>query len=372
MKEINEYEIDASVKELLRRATQLGDGEEKIMTLEEAVRIADTGHDVKLQYQAREQLIEAAFWGGETEKALVAYSWCLAQFDNYPEKFSEWLLLWRYKWIVNVVVNYPQITKEQIYEMLEEMERRYLKAGYGLRVVYYYRYRTEKFFGNKDEALRHFRRAQELSRDDLSDCAACEIDERVTFQAYCGENELALRIAEPIFSGAHRCRSVPQRTLAGILLPLVHLGRWAEARDYHERGYNMISRNVIYLNYVSDHLIFLALDGDFEKAALLFENHFRWTAKIKNQHDKYTFYRAVWLLLDLMSDAGRDTIKVRLADSFPLYQYSQNHYYKISQLKEWFESSAREIGEKFDKRNGTDQFARELAETPALKELKRS
>jgi hypothetical protein len=48
------------------------------------------------------------------------------------------------------------------------------------------------------------------------------------------------------------------------------------------------------------------------------------------------------------------------------------HHYKIPQMKEWFESRAQEIGEKFDKRNGTDQFARELADTPALKELKRS
>jgi tetratricopeptide (TPR) repeat protein len=372
MKEINEFDIDASARELIRKAAQLGDGDEKIMTLEEAVRIADTGHDVKLQYQAREELIEAAFWGGDTEKALVAYSWCLAQFDKYPEKFSEWLLLWRYKWIVNVIVNFPQITKEQIYEMLDEMERRYLKAGYGLRVVYYYRYRVEKFFGNKDKALRYFSRAQELSRDDLSDCAACEVDERVTFQAYCGNNELALRLAEPIFSGVHRCRSVPQRTLAGILLPLVRLGRWTEAHDYHTRGYSMISRDIIYLNYVSDHLLFLALYGNFEQARLLLEYHFHWTTKGKNQHDKYTFYRAAWFLLDLMSDAGERTIKVRLPDSFPLYQYSQNHHYEISQLKEWFENRAREIGEKFDKRSGTDQFAREMAETPALKELKRS
>lgn len=372
MKEVNEYEIDASVRELIRKASLLGDGDEKIMMLEEAVRIADTGYDVKLQYEAREELIEAAFWGGETEKALVAYSWCLAQFDNHPEKFSEWLLLWRYKWIVNVAVNYPQITKEQIYEMLDEMERRYLKAGYGLRVVYYYRYRTEKFFGNKDEALKHFRHAQELPRDALSDCAACEIDERVTFQAYCGEDELALSLAEPIFSGLQRCRSVPQRTLAGILLPLVRLGRWAEARDYHTRGYSMISHNILYLDYVSDHLLFLALYGDFEAGARLLEQHFHWTTKSKNLHDRYTFYRAAWLLVELMSDAGSETIKVRLTESFPLYQYSQNHHYETSRMKEWFESSAREIGERFDKRSGTDKFARELAETPALKELKRS
>jgi tetratricopeptide (TPR) repeat protein len=372
MTEHNEDEIEQSARELMRKAMYLDDGDEKIMLLEEAILIADRGQDIRLQYQAREDYLEAAFWGGETEKALVAYSWCLAQFDKNPEKFSEWLLLWRYKWIVNVIVDFPQITKEQIYEMLDEMERRYLQAGYGLRVVYYYRYRVEKFFGNRDEALKHFHRAQELPRDGLSDCAACEIDERVTFQTYCDENELALRSAEPILSGVQKCRSVPQRTLAGILLPLVRLGRWAEARDYHTRGYAMISNKPLYLDHVSDHLLFLALDGDFEKGTQLLEKHFPWTTKGKNVYNHYTFYRAAWLLLELMSDSGIDNVEVRLPESFPLSQESQSHLYRTSQLKEWFWNRARVIGEKFDRRSGTDYFARELAETLTLKELKRS
>ena len=163
MRELNEYEIAGSVRELMNRAARLEDGDEKIMTLEEAVRIADTGNDIQLQYNAREELVEAAFWGGEADKALVAYSWCLAQFDKNPEQFSEWVLLWRYKWIVNIIIDFPQIPREQIYKMLDEMERRYLQAGYGLRVVYYYRYRINKFFGYRDEALRHYQYAQTVS-----------------------------------------------------------------------------------------------------------------------------------------------------------------------------------------------------------------
>lgn len=369
MKEINEYEVAGSVRELISRSLSLPAGEEKIMTCEEAVRLADTGGDLELQYLAREELIEAAFWGGETEKAIVAYTWCLATFDKYPEKFSEWTLLWRYKWIINVIFHFPQIPKEQIYEMLDEMERRYRKAGYGLRVVYYYRYRLEKFFGNKDEALKHFHYAQTLQRDTLSDCAACEIDERVTFQSYCEQYELALRIAEPILEGRQRCRTVPQRTLGHVLLPLVHLGRWEEAWDYHHRGYTMISRDASFLEYLSDHLLFLALYGDFEKAARILEKHFHWSKKNTDKYDRYLFFRAAWLFLDILADSGEDTLALRMPESFPLREESGQ--YEISRLREWFESSAREIAKRFDERNGTDRFEKELAETLTLKELKR-
>jgi tetratricopeptide (TPR) repeat protein len=371
MKELNEYEISGSVRELMTRASYLDDGDEKIMTLEEAVRIADTGNDLKLQYNAREELVEAAFWGGEADKALVAYSWCLAQFDKNPEAFSEWMLLWRYKWIVNIIIDFPQIPREQIFGMLDEMERRYLQAGYGLRVVYYYRYRINKFFGYRDEALRHYQYAQTLGRDLLSDCPACEIDERVSYQIYCGANDLALRIAEPLVNGSKSCRSVPQRTFATLLIPLVRLGRWEEAYDYHQRGYQMITSKVSLLTYVSDHLLFAALYGDFEKVTQILERHFRWTIKNTNVHDRYLFYRAAWVSLELMLDSGRTTIKLRMPDSFPLYQYSQNHHYEVSRLKEMFESRARELAEKFDKRNGTDHFATELSGMLALKELKR-
>jgi hypothetical protein len=372
MKEINEYEIDGSVRELIRRASYLGDGEEKIMTLEEAVRIADTGHDIKLQYSAREELIEATFWGGEVDKSLVAYSWCLAQFDNYPELFSEWVLLWRYKWIVNIIVDFPQIPKEQIYEMLDDMERRYLKAGYGLRVVYYYRYRVNKFFGFKDEAINHYQYAQTLGRDLLSDCPACETDEQVSYQIYCGANEAALRIAEPILAGRKTCRSVPQRTFANLLTPMVHLARWEEAYDFHLRGYSMLSNKVSLLSYLSEHLLFIALYGDFEKATQILEKHFHWSKKNTNVHDRYLFYRAAWVFLELMIDSGRDTIRLRMPESFPLYNESQSHHYATSRLKEWFESRTREIAGRFDKRNGSEHFAIELAETLALKELKRA
>jgi tetratricopeptide (TPR) repeat protein len=369
MNEINEYEIAGSVRDLIDRSFSLPTGDEKIMTLEEAVRIADRGADLKLQYEAREELIEAAFWGGETEKALVAYSWCLAQFDKNPGSFPEWTLLWRYKWIINVIFHFPQIPKEQIYEMLDEMERRYRAAGYGLRVVNYYRYRIERFFGNRDEALKHFRYAQTLARDTLSDCEACEIDERASFQIYCEQDELALRIAEPVLEGYKRCRTVPHRTLAHVLLPLVRLGRWDEAWDYHHRGYTLISNDPNFLEYLSDHLIFLALYGEFEKATHVLEKHFHWAKKNTDKYDRYLFFRAAWLFLDILKDAGEETLKLRLPESFPLYEESGE--YEIERLKEWFLKSARDIAGQFDKRNGTARFARELDETPALKSLKR-
>lgn len=362
-------EAEKTVRQMTERAGLLPDGGEKIALCEEAVRFADESRDLHAQYLAREELVNAALWGGVPEKSLVAYSWCLAQFDKHPGEFDEWRLLWRYKWIVNSICDFPQVPKEQIYAMLDEMERRYLKGGYGLRAVYVYRQQVEKFWGNHKEAIKHYRHSRQLPDDDVSDCRACDTDGQVSFQLYLGEYERAVDLALPLVEGWRVCRSVPQRTFSRLLVPLlIRLDRRAEAWDYHMRGYAMIStHDVSLLEYASDHLIFLALYGDLDKAATLFEKHYPWSEKNTNVFDRLTFYRAAWLFLEVAADAGRDTLRLHLPDTFSLYDAGGS--YGTARLKEWFEARARETAKRFDARNGNDHVTKETEALLALREI---
>lgn len=361
-------DAEGRAKELIDRAYDLPEGDERIKMLEEAVRLADTTGDVKLQYEAREDYIEAAYFGGVPEKALVAYVWCLAQYDRDPDKFWEWKILWRYKWMVNVVCDFPQISKEQIYEMLDDMERRWRETGRGLRAVYKYRYRTEKFFGNRDEALRFYKLSEQAARDDLTDCAACEKDDKVIYCLYLGDDKLALRMAEPLLEGRDRCRSVPQRTYSKLLVPLLRLGERERAWQFYMRGYSMIANDRSMLEYLSCNFVFLSLYGDLKGAARILEKHFRWTEENTNPYDRFLFYRAAWLFTETAEDAGLDSLQLHMPRSFPLY--SAEHSYQTAGLKRWFEARARELAAKFDARNRTDYFTDKLLNIAAMKELK--
>lgn len=367
MSEGYDFDIADKVKTLIDRSFDHPEGDEKIMMLEEAVRLADTMSDVKLQYQAREAFIEAAYFGGVPEKALVAYAWCLAQFDRNPEQFWEWRILWRYKWMVNVICDFPQISREQIYEMLDDMERRFRRAGYGLRAVYKYRYRMEKFFGNREEAIRLYHLAEQTGKDDLSDCNACEADGRVNFSLYCGEDESALRLAESLINGREKCRTVPHRTYSKLLVPLLRLGRREDAWQYHMRGYSMIKNERGMLDYLSEHFIFLSLYGDLKGAARILETHYSWTEKNTDVYERFVFYRGAWLMLDKAMEAGKKTLRLRMPRSFPLYD--AEHEYDTARLKEWFEARARELAAKFDARAGNDYFTKTLLDIEAIKQL---
>ncbi|HYO90375.1 MAG TPA: hypothetical protein VEQ40_02020 [Pyrinomonadaceae bacterium] len=361
-------ETERRVKELIDQAYYLDEGDERIATLEEAVRLADTTSDVNLQYDARDSFIEAAYFGGVPEKALVAYVWCLAQYDRAPEQFWEWKILWRYKWMINVICDFPQISREQIYEMLDDMERRFQQTGRGLRAVYKYRYRAERFFGNRHEALRYYELAEQAKRDDLTDCTACETDDRVSYRLYLGDDRLALKIAEPLLDGTDKCRSVPQRTYTRLLVPLLRMGQPEKAWQYYMRAYSMIASDRSMLEYLSGNFIFLALYDDLEGAAKLLETHFRWTQENTNPYDRFLFHRAAWFFLETARDAGRMVLALQMPRSFPLYDAVGS--YPTDDLKDWFEARARELAAKFDARNGTDYFTAKLLDMAAIKELK--
>ena len=64
-----------------------------------------------------------------------------------------------------------------------------------------------------------------LSRDWLSDCRACEINDAADYLRYLGDDEAAVAAAAPVLDGTLRCNSEPHGTLADVLEPLVRLGR---------------------------------------------------------------------------------------------------------------------------------------------------
>src|SRR5262249_34345582 len=155
---------------------ELGDGPAKVMLLEEAVRLADSHRDVARGFAARQSLIRAATFGGYPEKSLVAFSWSLAQSDRNPLQFPPTELLWQDKWIVGSLNGFPQISRQQIADMLEDLAQRFRRVGAGPHAVHKLRFDLSMDLGDRDEARRSYRKWKRSRRDWLSDCVACDLD----------------------------------------------------------------------------------------------------------------------------------------------------------------------------------------------------
>jgi hypothetical protein len=357
------------VWELILRAYRMGEGDAKIALLEEAARIADICGEFKLSFDARDNLIHAATFGGAPEKALVAFSWMLAHYDRGErDEIVELTVLWQYKWILDSIANFPQISKAQILGMLDDMAARYTRAGYSLRPNYLMRNRLYKFW-DKAEAARYFHKGHETPRDEMSDCRTCELNDEVSFALRAGDDARAVALASPIIERRMSCSSIPKNTFAHLLLPLVRLGRMDEAVSLHLEGYRLVSLAAkASLSSAAEHLEFLVVTGNFDRAVRIFEKHLADACALADAATKFDYYLASWFLLEQLVERGRATLNLqRLPRGLPLYEESGT--YSVARLGAWFLSECEALAARFDARNESDYYTESIRETAALREL---
>jgi tetratricopeptide (TPR) repeat protein len=336
------------LEQLMDEASELPHSPAQVAVLEEAVRIADSLNNVDASVRTRMELVTAATFSGADEKALVAFAWILARFDEEPECVDLYSLLWKYKWIIGSIASFPTVSLEKIHKMEADMETRYAAGGFNLRPVYRSRADNAMVIGDKQQCLHFFEQWKATPRDMLADCIACEQNSKIRYLNYFGRYEEALKAAEPIFSGDMSCSTVPQTTYGYVLTPLMHLGRLDEAREYHEIGYPTVQGNPDYITAISLHLLFLTRNQNYDKAVGCVERHLPlvWGMAMVDQRMK--FYCAVATLLEKLS-ASRDEIGLRVPEQMSL---GTSTAHKTVELANWFQAETNKLAAKFDARNG--------------------
>lgn len=357
-------DVRQQIEEMLGMAEYMGDGPSKLAVVEEAVRLADTHGEADLAYDARQQLIHAATFAGFPEKALVAFTWCLAKHDRDDGGELPHQMLWRYKWIGNTLPEFPQITLTQIEEVFADMERRYTQHGMSLRPAHKLRCGAAMGMGDAEAAAQHHRAWQDAPQDTVTDCAACERNHRVKYLFFTGHDEGGVAHAAPIFQGRLSCAEIPHATLARVLLPLLRLGRVEEAAEHHRHGLRLVRSNRTYVSEMALHMTFLALTDNLAQAVRLVERHLLWALEKQNVARRFDFYLAARLTLARLQESGKAEAKLRLPAEFPALR--EDGTYQLSELLAWFDGELRDLAERFDQRNGTDRYARRIAEQEQL------
>lgn len=332
--------MEENIEKLIDRAAQLPNGDEKIALLEEAIRIADIQQDIEQAYEIRMKLTKAATFSGRPEKAIASFAWCLAQYDQCPENFNEHELMWQYKWIVGSIDEFPQISKTQIMNMLEDLHKRYTSLGYSSRVYYQLLSDIAGQFGDDDLQEEAFKKWQEEPRDSLSNCQACDLDRQINYWLEEDELSKAYQLAQPIFNGELSCYSIPERTYASFVLPLVEEKRYQEAEEFFQRGYSLVKDKAGSLGSIGCYLEYLTVVNQKE-AVLCMERHLPEAIRSKNPNTKYFFYLHCLILLEMLPDPD----SVQFPKSFTRQQLEQDLY---------------EIARQFDHRNQNHRYTERI------------
>jgi hypothetical protein len=337
-------------------ADMLENGPAKCALLEELVQKADLHQDLEAGFAARTKLVEAATFSGYADRALVAFSWCLSQIDKDPDRYEDQDILWKYKWITDSLVCFPQISKKQIQDMLADMAIRYERAGVGQRAIIHLRWSLALEMGDKATVRKYFGPWKKAPRDEMSDCSACEQNAKVKCANFFEDDEGALEAAEPILRGRLRCAEVPQVTYGRLLLPLLRLQRVDEAARMHQTGYRLIAKNAKLLSTASEHLVFLTLTDNFAQGAKIFQKHLASALEIPNLIDRFLFFLGSQFLMERLAEAKTPSLKLRLPKTFPLFQ--DKGRYEVAEMHGWLAQEAKALATRFDQRNENDYFMR--------------
>lgn len=357
-----------AVYDLMEQADDLPDGSPaRLELLEQSVRLADSLGDIEAGWSARNQLIEAATMGGYPEKTLVAFAWMLAQFDASKDQYGwdEDDLLWKYKWVINSLWNFPSVTRTQIEAAFDDFAARLERSGYGPRTLYYFRWIYEFARGDTQVAETWRNQWSRTKRDGISDCSACEASFVVDYLR--SDPTAALEAAKPILNGRLRCAEVPHTTLAAILEPMLKIGQLTEAVSTHLRGYKMIRDNQEFLIAAGQHMAFLAYTHNLPKALELFERHLPWALATADMNRRYSFYGNALALLRRLRDAGQQFVALNVPKDFAIQPSPDG--ITVAALEAHLRSEATTIAAAFDARNGTDLFARGLLLDETLLEI---
>jgi tetratricopeptide (TPR) repeat protein len=329
-------------------------GEAKVAALERAVEAADAVGDPELVNYALNGLVDAYEFSRDSTRLLVPFARLLRGFDTRPEHFDAYLtrsLYWTFKWIVDSMIEQPDVPLESIEHWLQEMRRRYAEAGYSMHAPAAYEMQLAYHTGDYDRVARAIEALGEAEEDEMSDCTACQYTTLATIVFYAEEDsaDAAMEMLEPVLKGEYSCAHEPQYALALSLLPLVELGRSAEARANHLRGYQLCRGKEDMVPMIALHIEFCALTGNEHRAVEILADHARFFDLDLGVRERQRLLEVAVLTCRRLKALGHAGTAV---------PGPGGREWTAESLHDWAEAERTAICARFDARNGSDHHSR--------------
>lgn len=251
--------------------------EEQIPALTEAARLCDEIGDERLGIPVRLALVSAQVFGGRVSESFVPFAWLVQRYDAGSAALNEgsrFAILWRHKWIVDNVTDFPQVPLEQAKSLLADMKRRFEEAGVGPEPYTKCLYEFVSSTQGEDEAEWLFESWAGLPRCQMSDCEVCSARTQAGHWASRGQYERALELLGPALRGEASCAEEPGCSLSRAALYAAELGRMEDAATYHLRGWREVRDAIGLTSNVATHLLLCARTGSLARGLELLA--YRW------------------------------------------------------------------------------------------------
>jgi len=385
-------------------------GKAKMSAMRTAADAADREGDVSYQMYFRMEMCHESCFYGDAMDMLVVFPELLALVDRYPNtpitvfdngfayKDSLDHVLWIYKWVLENCSSFYQIPMEDCLNFFEDAKSRLISYGYNLRPWYHALY--DFYLPIDDEkAEQAFHEFEKLPRDSNSDCKACERNAKIDFYLRKGDLEKAVFLSREIENFTLTCGgdySAWLRMKKHFMQYYIRQKDFGKALEYcrlMER--KLLERNLQESSEYNRWDDFLACYAysDMGKALKIYKEHWKEWLNWREPSSEFRFCENICIFFqqlkqkkqedlgmpsrktaeDLMNAevrAGKSSspeeeallvVKLPLDNTFPLYE--ESGVYSIPKLYDFYYRRAEELADKFDARNGSDGYRRELKNT---------
>ena len=230
----------------------------------EAVVWADALGDEGLAIDTRLALSEAYREGNEEWRALTPLAWVLARHEARPDLFDADRLRAtdrNYVWSVPVAADNPGMPAARLRELVSDMEEFHRARGGSMRAVHAVRHHVARMLGLEEEARAELAAWRAAPRDPASECEDCESMRQAVWASLHEDWPTAVAAAVPALRGDIDDSARPHRLCGAVLVALLASGRPRAAWRAHMSSYRSLRTDARVLEYLPDHLEYLALSG---------------------------------------------------------------------------------------------------------------
>lgn len=319
---------------------RLESGDGKLRALRFACNEAEREKDIPSALDFHLALIKESVFSGDRYQALVDFPQYLAILEENPEykDMYNYNTLWLYKWLIEAVTEFWQISKEQAYKWFSAFRDECTSAGYSLN-AYYDKKAIFDSFCSRAKLRRDYEGFKNTAIDEMSDGKANFWDMSVRWELYLGNFDNAMKYAREIFIKRMATNEIPAKTYGYLLEYHTEHKEYDKAEKYARLMLPYCDGQRFRLEQ-SGLLLEFYSQTDIKRGLEYYERQKNIRNGSKNPYLCFCFDLGT---AKLMSAAEKKGMSYKDID--------------LGKNAETAKKSCLELAGKFDRRNGSDHFA---------------
>lgn len=355
-----DYAFEQSATALLDRAIDMPMNDEQMEAFQLALSVAQETEDQDTEFKARLFLATLGNINEDHTSMLTHFSAAVGMHDRDPARFpgqgdgSYPDLFWLYKNALNLVISSVLFTREQMDNMLDQMDEHFTRAGIPRIAINIERRDDALMNGSLERALELQELIDASQHDDpFDDCPTCQIAGKAALAMAADDYDETQNLVSQIISyGSIGCVMEPETTLAAFMLRVLKSGDADYAR-YLQDVSAKANPEFQSLDSVGRHLEFLGITGNHSRGlGFLTRYQHRLITDPLATLGHFQFYLGAYTLLSSTERAGFGDLVVSGTGEV----FGHDEDLNVEKLKERCLELARNLAREYDARNGNDNF----------------